>query len=447
MLASRDKRRGCYHCNSSEHRGRDCPEVLCRLCGEQGHDLGGCPLRPLPKVDLGSFRSLFDNDKNHKENSLSTPTPTSILFTYAELFAGIGGFRVALDRLGGQCVFSSETDRFARSNYEANHGDRPAGDITRISIDSIPQHDVLVGGFPCQPFSSSGKRQGLEDDRGVLFLEIVKILKKEQKQRPKAFLLENVRGLLTHDNGCTLAIILKELKVCGYVVSYSLVDAVHLLPQERSRLFLVGIRKDLPLCSDYSFPTLPKVHRGVHSILQPCCIRSSANDALTATQLEALCLSEHQIRKVRSQPYTKRFPEARFLQDNSKPSKTLQSSYSRYMVGSQFVSTTAHSGWRRLSGREAARLQGFPEDFVLCSERPYQLLGNAVAPPIVTMVAVPLLCCIGVQIPEEFGRGQNAQRQWGWFLVKQLLLEATPNDERREELSILLESVNILQTD
>eukprot|EP00797_Seminavis_robusta_P005003 Sro1329_g263260.1 Modification methylase (145) ;mRNA; r:2-438 len=145
----------------------------------------------------------------------------------------MGGFRVALDRLGGRCVFASELDRFCIANYQVNFGgDRPAGDITRIQSDWIPSHDLLVGGFPCQPFSSSGKQRGLQDPRGQLFREIVRIL---QDKQPKAFLLENVRGLYLHNQGKTYQLLQEELEDCGYVVKSQLLDAVNLLPQERCR--------------------------------------------------------------------------------------------------------------------------------------------------------------------------------------------------------------------
>jgi DNA (cytosine-5)-methyltransferase 1 len=417
---------GCYHCGSPEHRGRDCPVAECRLCGEKGHDAGGCLQRELPPVDKGDFTTSH-RCRNHNRNRSQEDST----FTFAELFAGIGGFRIALEKLGGKCVFASELDRFARKNYQANFSDRPAGDICRIDTDDIPDHDVLVGGFPCQPFSSSGKREGLEDPRGVLFREIVRIL---QAKQPKALLLENVRGLWTHEEGKTLALIVGELEACGYVVTCRLVDAVKILPQERCRLYIVGIRKDLSEAShSYTFPIIPDLRRGVADIWH------QDGDELSQQQRESLLLSPHQLEKVRSQAYTQKFPEARFLSDPQVPTKTLQSSYTRYMVGSQFIpASNSGNEWRRFSSREAARLQGFPEDFLLCRERSYHLLGNAVAPPVVAMLAAPLLQCIGIGIatPE-----QNVATYWGWKVSKEMLLEATPNDSRRSELESRLDSI------
>ena len=190
--SAKKKPRTCYHCGSPDHRARDCPACVCRRCGAAGHEPPQCPLNLPPPEDLGSFAAGL----------AAAARPASHgSFRYVELFAGIGGFRVALDVLGGRCVFASEIDRFARQSYEANHkGERPAGDITAIAASSVPPHDLLTAGFPCQPFSFSGKRGGFGDPRGTLFVEIVKLAR---HHRPKALLLENVRGLLGHDGGAT----------------------------------------------------------------------------------------------------------------------------------------------------------------------------------------------------------------------------------------------------
>ena len=359
-----------------------------------------------------------------------SPLPEFATFRYIELFAGIGGFRVALNRLGGHCVFSSEIDRFARRNYTLNHGDRPAGDITKISADSIPDHDMLVGGFPCQPFSFSGERKGFDDDRGVLFLEISRILTAKQ---PKLLLLENVRGLLTHDDGRTLATILTKLEECGYNIKYEVLDAVHIVPQERKRIYLAGIRKDI--VADFVFPVIPTLSRGFKDIEQI---------NLDTVELERLELSEHQLSKVRSQSYTERFPEARFLSDVTKPTKTIQSSYTKYLVGSQFVPVKGNvNQWRRLSPREAARLQGFPESFQLCQERPYHLLGNAVVPGLVALVSAPLLQLGGFSITKEKNGANHdvTHDKAGIETAKSLILDATPDDRRRCEVSSALNRI------
>lgn len=418
---SKKKKSGCYHCGSLKHRARSCSTVQCKLCGLVGHGAGGCPSKPQPPVDLGKFRATdcvgaATDDLSDKVN-----------FTYVELFAGMGGFRVALDRLGGRCVFASETDRFCRTVYSQNFGDdRPAGDITRIPSDQVPDHDLLVGGFPCQPFSSSGSREGMKDPKGRLYREICRIVKAKQ---PKFFLLENVRGLLLHDDGDTLRTISCELHDCGYVVQHQLLDAVNLLPQERCRLYLVGIRNDIAKDErPYVFPALPNLSRGVQDILHS----TKGVDLLSPEDMKKLLLSEHQVNKIRSQKYTQLHPEARFLVDMSQPAKTLQSSYSNYMVGSQFVIT--ETGYRRFSSREAARLQGFPESFRLCPQRAYHMIGNAVAPPLVAMIAAPLV---------QNAAQDNVANICGWLIARELLVEASPNDGRREAMERKLEHAEL----
>src|SRR5690625_1434641 len=165
------------------------------------------------------------------------------LFTYIDLFAGIGGFRQALDKFGGTCVFASEIDKFAAKAYETLYGHKPEGDITQIDAKDVPDHDLLVGGFPCQSFSVAGKRKGFEDTRGTLFFEIARIAKEKQ---PKALLLENVKGLVNHDKGRTLDIMIETLNEIGYAVDFEVLNSKYFgVPQNRERIFIVAIREDL----------------------------------------------------------------------------------------------------------------------------------------------------------------------------------------------------------
>mmetsp|Transcript_9916 Transcript_9916/g.14945 ORF Transcript_9916/g.14945 Transcript_9916/m.14945 type:complete len:421 (+) Transcript_9916:236-1498(+) len=411
---AKKRRTGCYHCGSSSHRAKNCPNSDCRLCGKRGHDAGGCPTRRPPPVDLGQFQSSSEINNDNR-------------FSFVELFAGMGGFRVALDKLGGRCAFASEIDRFCVRNYQDNFGDRLAGDICRIEADKIPNHDLLVGGFPCQPFSSSGSRLGMKDPKGILFREIVRVLK---SKKPSAFLLENVRGLFLHNKGETLKLVVKEFESCDYNVKYSLVDAATLLPQERCRLFFVGVRKDLPSAStEFCFPAIPHLHRGVEDII---------HDEEEALDLERLTLNANQISKVKSQRYTQERPEARFLSDFSLAAKTIQSSYTKYMVGSQFVPVSSGNGndWRRFSSREAARLQGFPESFQLCKDRAYHMIGNAVSPPVIAMIAAALLRHIGIA-------EKKVEKSWGWEVTQKILLEAITKDGmHREDLRRKISAVS-----
>ena len=170
--------------------------------------------------------------------------------TFIDLFCGIGGFRLALEAVGAKCVFSCDKDRQARKTYQANFGEEPEGDITTIAADSIPDFNILCGGFPCQPFSIAGKQIGFKDTRGTLFFEIARIIKAKQ---PEVVFLENVPNLARHDNGNTLRVILDTLDGLGYNVHYQVLNAAYYgVPQIRKRIYFVCFRKDLQV--DFSFP-------------------------------------------------------------------------------------------------------------------------------------------------------------------------------------------------
>ena len=162
-------------------------------------------------------------------------------FKFIDLFAGIGGMRIAFQKAGGECVFTSEWDKYSQKTYEANFGEVPFGDITQIDERMIPKFDVLSAGFPCQPFSTIGKRQGFSHPtQGTLFHDVVRIMR---HQRNKAFLLENVAGLVSHDNGRTLSVIEETLTELNYRFDYKILDAANFgVPQHRSRIYIVGFR-------------------------------------------------------------------------------------------------------------------------------------------------------------------------------------------------------------
>ena len=182
--------------------------------------------------------------------------PKNPKFTFIDLFAGIGGFRMAFQNLGGKCVFSSEWDEQARKTYYANYGEVPFGDITKETVkNKIPKSfDILCAGFPCQAFSLAGKRLGFEETRGTLFFDVAEILHRYQ---PKAFFLENVKGLVIHDKGRTLKTILNTLKEVGYVVpNPQIINAMYFgVPQHRERIYIIGFREDLGITKDeFSYP-------------------------------------------------------------------------------------------------------------------------------------------------------------------------------------------------
>lgn len=170
---------------------------------------------------------------------------------FIDLFAGIGGFRIALEAFGGKCVFSSEIDKFAQQTYSANYGDIPSGDITQIASEDIPQHDILCGGFPCQPFSVSGKQKGFEDSRGTMFFEIARIAKYHM---PRILFLENVANLAKHSDGETIKQMEDILDEIGYKLFYKTLNASDYgVPQSRKRLYILGFRKDLGI-KNFVFP-------------------------------------------------------------------------------------------------------------------------------------------------------------------------------------------------
>lgn len=169
---------------------------------------------------------------------------------FIDLFCGLGGFRLAFEKHGGKCVFSSDIDKAVQEVYFENFSERPAGDITKIDAGKIPDFDVLCAGFPCQPFSLAGKRKGFEDTRGTMFFEVLRIL---QEKKPAAFLLENVAGIVSHDGGKTLSVIMSALSEAGYFAKYQLLNAKDYgVPQNRNRWYCVGVRKDLASSEKFS---------------------------------------------------------------------------------------------------------------------------------------------------------------------------------------------------
>ena len=174
-------------------------------------------------------------------------------FTFLDLFSGMGGFHYGLSKCGGHCVMASEIDATAIETYKANYGITPVGDISEIKLDDIPSFDLLCAGFPCQSFSHVGQKGGLSDPRGALIYQVIRILKGCQ---PKAFLLENVKGLLSHDGGRTIKTIIENLTRCGYIVKYQVLEAKDYgVPQIRKRVFIVGVRNDIDIPFQYPTPT------------------------------------------------------------------------------------------------------------------------------------------------------------------------------------------------
>jgi len=307
-------------------------------------------------------------------------------FTFIDLFAGIGGTRLAFEAAGGGCVFSSEWDKFARLTYSANFRDFPKGDITQPEIKAqIPDHDILVGGFPCQPFSlagvskknSLGREHGFKDKtQGTLFFHVAEILEKKQ---PKMFLLENVKNLKSHNKGDTFRTIEGTLKELGYEVFHEVLDAKPYVPQHRERIFLVGLlKKTFGSKPKFEFPKPPGTKPTLGEILDP-----KANDKYV--------LSDHMWQYLQDYAEKHRKKGNGFgfgLVDGDSVARTLSARY--HKDGSEIlVEMPNGSNPRRLTPRECAGLMGFPKDFkiVVSDTQAYRQFGNSVVVPLVTAIA------------------------------------------------------------
>ncbi len=295
-----------------------------------------------------------------------------ITIRYIDLFAGVGGFRYAIQNacmelgIQAECVFTSEIDVECQKVYQENFGDVPHGDITKISEDSIPDHDVLLAGFPCQPFSIIGQMKGFDDTRGTLFFDIARIIK---EKRPKAFVLENVKLLVGHNKGQTLKVIQKTLKNLGYHTTHKVLNALNFgLPQKRERIFIVGFREP---CS-FKWPHGKIPMKPLSSILE-----KQVDDKYYA--------SEH-IRKKRlsKQKPTK---EPTIWHEN-KAGNISAYPYSCALRAGASYNYLLVNGERRLTDREMFRLQGFPEEFkiISCYTQARKQAGNSLPVPMAQAV-------------------------------------------------------------
>lgn len=299
-----------------------------------------------------------------------------------DLFSGIGGTRLGFHLTGEtKVVFSSEIDKFSIKTYETNFGETPHGDITKISTNDIPNHDILVGGFPCQAFSQAGKKLGFEDTRGTLFFEIARIL---SDKKPKCFLLENVRNLVSHDKGKTFKTILNTLKNLDYEVYYSLFKAKDFgVPQNRERIYIVGFHKKLvPNYNSFKFPVATHIETKVGDILE-----KNVNSKYTISDN---LWNGHQRRKIEHKEKGNGFGYSLFNED-SPYTNTISARY--YKDGSEILIEQKGKNPRKLTPREAARLQGFPENFIIpvSDTQSYKQFGNSVAVPVINAIAIEIL--------------------------------------------------------
>ena len=334
------------------------------------------------------------------------PTVTKGTFKFADLFAGIGGIRMAFEAIGGECVFTSEWDSFAQKSYAMNFSTdhEMNGDITQIHEDDVPDHDVLIGGFPCQPFSiagvskknSLGKAHGFDDEtQGTLFFDIARII---AKKRPKAFMLENVKNLKSHDKGRTFDLIRRKLEhELGYKIFVKVIDGAHFVPQHRERIIIVGFRDEV----DFDWEKVIFPPKGEHLLGK--IIHGKNHEPFL--EWDGSNYFDHSKKKVLDK-YTLTDNLWLYLQNYKKKhtaagngfgfglvtpesvTRTLSARY--YKDGSEILfSQGAKKNPRRLTPRECARLMGFPDTFKInvSDTRAYKQFGNSVVVPVMTKVA------------------------------------------------------------
>lgn len=296
-------------------------------------------------------------------------------FKFIDLFAGIGGIRLGFESVGGKCVFSSEWDEKACETYKANFDDMPAGDITKIPTDEIPEFDILLAGFPCQPFSIIGDKAGFQHEtQGTLFFEIERIL---GDRHPKAFMLENVRNLTAHDGGKTFKVIISHLEALGYRVYAKVLNALDYgVPQKRERIIICGFRDDVP----FTFPEPI-----------PQCERKTLADILETSVPEKYYVRDV-IRESREERLKKHLPRPFITHENVAGSITPHP-YSCALRAGASANYILVNNERRPTERELLRIQGFPDSYKIVV--PYGSIrkqtGNSVAVPVIKAVARQML--------------------------------------------------------
>ena len=306
-------------------------------------------------------------------------------FTFIDLFAGIGGMRLAYENVGGSCVYSNEWNKYSQQTYYANFGEQPEGDITKVDAKTIPDHDILVAGFPCQPFSiagvskkiSLGRKTGFEDKtQGTLFFDVCRILK---EKRPKAFMLENVKNLKSHDKGRTFKTILESLDELKYKVFFAVLDGQNFVPQHRERIIIVGF--DMERYGDdieFDFDITPVNPKPV------------MRDILEKKVDDKYTLSDNLWTYLQNYAAKHRAAGNGFgygIAPLDGVSRTISARY--HKDGSEILIAQKGKNPRRLTPRECARLQGFPESFVIpvSDTQAYRQFGNSVVVPLIENVA------------------------------------------------------------
>ena len=300
-----------------------------------------------------------------------------------DLYAGIGGIRLGFEKFNCTSVFSSEWDKFAQLTYQKNFGDKPYGDITKISENDVPKFDILLAGFPCQPFSQAGKKMGFSDIRGTAFFDIMRIA---NHHKPKVLFLENVKHFKGHDKGRTLKTVLENLEDSGYLVKYQVLNAKDFgVPQNRERIYIIAFNKNkvgINNFNSFKFPNKSNKKTKLGDILE-----KNVDKKYTISDK---IWESHQTRKKRNREMGRGFGYSLF-NENSEYSSTISARY--YKDGAEILIAQKNKNPRKLTPREAARLQGFPESFKIpvSDTQAYKQFGNSVAVPVIKSIAKNIL--------------------------------------------------------
>lgn len=309
-------------------------------------------------------------------------------YTFIDLFAGLGGFRLALESLGAKCVYSNEWNKYAQEVYYENFGDMPEGDITKVDEKTIPNHDILCAGFPCQPFSISGKRKGFEDSRGTLFFDVARIVK---QKKPKVVFLENVKNFATHDNGNTLKVVQKTMKELGYTFHKKVLNAVDYgIPQKRERIYMVCFRTDLDI-KKFSFPKGFPLEKHIEDFL-------ITDDSVDISNLIVRRDDTYMNGKI-DDTYSNKPIRLGIVNKGGQGERIYSTKGIAITLSANGGGVFSKTGGylingetRKLHPRECARIMGFPESYKICKNlnQAYKQFGNS--------VAIDVLQYIGIEI-------------------------------------------------
>lgn len=307
-------------------------------------------------------------------------------FKFIDLFCGLGGFRIAFEKLGGKCVFSSDIDEPVQKTYAMNFGETPQGDITKIESKDIPEHDILCAGFPCQPFSTAGKRLGFDDTRGTLFFEVARILK---DKKPTGFVLENVKGLTNHDGGNTLEVILNTIDEIGYDCKFEVLNAKNYnVPQNRERWYCIGVRKDSGIdINSFVFPEQEELKKKLSDIIEQ---GIDTTNYIISETCERNINTFIEKKNIDVTPYTLAYDirpsRCHFVKGDISNCLT-----AKMGTGGSNVAVVIEQN-RKLTERECLRLMGFPEDYKIGSGyQAYKQIGNSVVVPVISKLAEELI--------------------------------------------------------